>query len=268
MAWSRSKSRWSHSLPADDLGRPGGVLLAVAHHARLAAAVLGYRGGGGRWGGGAWGGEGENQRLIRAPAGGAGAAPARRHHDSRTGAWPTGPCPRPLAAALETGPATVIIVDLDDFKTVQRLARPQHRRRLLVGWPRAADAVGGGRPAGHGAAGTSSRSWSATPGRRHRRADQRIGEVLDGLASASTACSSTPAPARHRRAPAPAGPPVRDANRPVHGKQRGKANWVRSSPDENAGGRHDQLGAELRRALEPASQRSSTSRWSTCTATR
>ncbi|WP_433360805.1 putative bifunctional diguanylate cyclase/phosphodiesterase [Actinoplanes sp. CA-142083] len=194
----------------------------------------------------------ENQRLIRAQRAAQAQLSYDATHDGLTGLANRSLFRDRLAAALETGPATVIIVDLDDFKTVNDSLGHNIGDDLLVAVAEALrDAVGDdGLPARLG--GDEFAVVVSDPRVDIDDLIHRIGTVLDGPLSEHRLLMHASA----GLATAPAGTPLdnvmRDADTALYAaKQRGKANWVRFAPGmERPVVADAQLGADLRRGLE------------------
>ena len=194
----------------------------------------------------------ENLRLLRAQR----EIEARLRYDATHDAL-TGLANRALfrdrmAAALEAGPATVIMVDLDDFKTVNDSLGHDIGDDLLV-------AVAEGLRVAVGADGLAARlggdefavlvTDETVDG---EELIHRIGAMLGGSLSEHRLLMHASAGI----ATAPAGTPLdhlmRDADTALYtAKQRGKDNWVRFTAGmERPVVADAQLGADLRRGLE------------------
>ncbi|MFF5290806.1 putative bifunctional diguanylate cyclase/phosphodiesterase [Paractinoplanes globisporus] len=194
----------------------------------------------------------ENQRLIRAQREAQAQLSYDATHDSLTGLANRSLFRDRLAAALECGPATVIWVDLDDFKAVNDSLGHDIGDDLLV-------AVADGVRGAVGDDGLAARLGGdefailiSEPTVDTDEVVRRIGEVLDGSLSEHRLLIHASAGI----ATAPAGTPLdhlmRDADSALYAaKQRGKANWVRYSTGmERPVVADAQLGADLRRGLE------------------
>jgi len=219
---------------------PGRVVVLLAVAVTLLASLrqfLGYR---------------ENQRLLRAQRAAQRQLSYDATHDSLTGLANRALFRDRLGAVLATGPATVVLVDLDDFKAVNDSLGHNIGDDLLVAVAAAIrEAVGDdGLPARLG--GDEFAVLVGDPAVGTDALVDRIGAVLDGSLSEHRLLVHASA----GLATAPAGTPLdhlmRDADTALYAaKQRGKANWVRFTPGmERPLVADAQLGADLRRGLE------------------
>ncbi|GIM96086.1 hypothetical protein Ato02nite_078790 [Paractinoplanes toevensis] len=222
------------------MGWPGRIVVLLAVLVTLLASLrhlMAYR---------------ENQRLIAAQLAAQEQLRWDATHDALTQLANRGLFRDRLALALETGPATVMLVDLDDFKTVNDSLGHEIGDDLLV-------AVADGLRAAVGPDGLVARQASDEfavliddPAVDTEDVVSRIGAVFGGSLSEHRLLMHASAGS----ATAPAGTPLdhlmRDADTALYAaKQRGKANWVRFSPEMQRPVVADaQLGAELRRGLE------------------
>ncbi|MFC7272401.1 putative bifunctional diguanylate cyclase/phosphodiesterase [Paractinoplanes rhizophilus] len=194
----------------------------------------------------------ENQRLIREQR----IIQARLSHDAThdglTGLANRSLFRERLAGVLAAGPATVIIVDLDDFKTVNDSLGHHVGDDLLVAVAGALrDAVGGdGLPARLG--GDEFAVVVSDPRVGVDDLVHRIGAVLDGSLSEHRLLIHASAGVATAAAGTPLDHVLRDADTALYAaKQRGKDNWVRFTPGmERPVVADAQFGADLRRGLE------------------
>jgi diguanylate cyclase (GGDEF)-like protein len=194
----------------------------------------------------------ESRRLLRAHRAAQRQLGYDATHDSLTGLANRALFRDRLGAALASGPATVVLVDLDDFTAVNDSLGHDIGDDLLVSAAdRLREAVGdGGLPARLD--GDEFAILVADPAVDSGELIQRIGVVLDGPLSEHRLLIHASA----GLATAPAGTPLdhlmRDADTALSAaKQRGKDNWVRFAPGmERPVVADAQLGAELRAGLE------------------
>jgi len=193
----------------------------------------------------------DNLRLIRAQQASEEQLRHEATHDALTGLANRGLFRDHLAGALESTGAAVILVDLDDFRTVNDSLGHDIGDDLLVA---VADGLRGavgddGLPARLN--GDEFAVLIVDPAVSAEDVVQRIGGVLTGSLSAHRLLMH----ASCGIADAPAGTGIddlmRDADTALHAaKQRGKGNWVRFTADMERPVLADaQLGADLRRGL-------------------
>jgi diguanylate cyclase (GGDEF)-like protein len=194
----------------------------------------------------------ENSRLLREKRASEDRLRYEVTHDGLTGLANRGLFRERLAAGLTAGEATVLLVDLDDFKTVndslghevgdQLLVAVAERLRIAVG-----DA---GLPVRLG--GDEFAVLLTDPAVLGETVAQRVLDAFAGpmsdhllLAHASIGIATAPAGT-------PTNSLMRDADVAMYtAKQRGKANWVRFRDGMEASVfAHAKLGGELRRALD------------------
>jgi diguanylate cyclase len=194
----------------------------------------------------------ENQRLIRAQRASEERLRFDATHDALTGLVNRSLFRDRLGAALEAGPATVVLVDLDDFKTVNDSLGHNIGDDLLVAVAGALrDAVGDdGLPARLG--GDEFAVLITDPAVEHEDMLRRIGGLLGGSlsehrllihASGGVATAAGGTALDHV---------MRDADTALFSaKQRGGDNWVQFVAGmERPVVADAQLGADLRRGLE------------------
>ncbi|GIF20475.1 diguanylate cyclase (GGDEF)-like protein [Actinoplanes tereljensis] len=222
------------------MGWPGRIVVLLAVSVTLLASLrhlMAYR---------------ENQRLIAAQLVAQEQLRWDATHDALTQLANRGLFRDRLALALESGPTTVVLVDLDDFKTVNDSLGHEIGDALLV-------AVADGLIEAVGRDGLVARQASDEfavliddPAVDAEDLVDRIGAMFGSSlsehrllmhASAGLATASAGTPLDHL---------MRDADTALYAaKQRGKANWVRFTPEmERPVVADAQLGAELRRGLE------------------
>jgi diguanylate cyclase (GGDEF)-like protein len=194
----------------------------------------------------------ENQRLIRAQRMAQAQLSYDATHDSLTGLANRSLFRDRLAAALQTGPATVIWIDLDDFKAVNDSLGHDIGDDLLV-------AVAEGVRDAVGADGVAARLGGdefavvvSDPAVDVDHLILRLGTVLDGSLSQHRLLIHASAGVATAAAGTPLDTVMRDADTALYAaKQRGKANYVRYAPGmERPVVADAQLGAEVRRGLE------------------
>ncbi|MCU7726977.1 EAL domain-containing protein [Actinoplanes sp. KI2] len=219
---------------------PGRVVVLLAVPVTLLASlrqVLGHR---------------ENQRLLRAQREAQRRLGYDATHDSLTGLANRALFRDRLGAALEAGPATVVMVDLDDFTAVNDSLGHTIGDDLLVAAAEGLDEAVGGDGLAARLGGDEFAILVADPAVDTDELIGRIGAVLDGPLSEHRLLVHASA----GLATAPAGTPLdhlmRDADTALFAaKQRGKDNWVRFAPGmERPAVADAQLGAELRGGLE------------------
>jgi diguanylate cyclase (GGDEF)-like protein len=193
----------------------------------------------------------ENGRLLRDNRASEGQLRQQVTHDGLTGLANRGLFRDELAAALATGDATVLLVDLDDFKIVNDSLGHDVGDHLLIA---VAEAL---------------RSAVGSSGLPVRLGGDEFAVVLTGDAAAGAVADrillAFDGPMSGHEllvrasigiASAPAGTPLDDLMREADvamyaAKQRGKANWVRYHHGmEQPVLTHARLGGELRRALD------------------
>ncbi|GAA2628212.1 hypothetical protein Adu01nite_63600 [Paractinoplanes durhamensis] len=222
------------------MGWPGRIVVLMAVFVTLLASLrqlLAYR---------------ENQRLIAAQIAAQEQLRWDATHDALTGVANRSLFRDRLALALEADPATVIMVDLDDFKTVNDSLGHNVGDDLLVAVAAVlTEAVGrDGIVARLG--GDEFAVLIDDPAVESDAVLGRIGAVLSSSLSEHRLLMHASAGV----ATAPAGTPLdhllRDADTALYSaKQRGKDNWVRFAPGmERPVVADAQLGADLRRGLE------------------
>jgi diguanylate cyclase (GGDEF)-like protein len=222
------------------MGWPGRVVVLLAVFVTLLASLrhlIAYR---------------ENQRLIAAQLAAQEQLRWDATHDSLTGLANRALFHDRLGLALEGGPATVVLVDLDDFKTVNDSLGHEIGDDLLR-------AVADGLREAAGRDGLVARQAGDEfavliddPAVRAEDVVSRIGAVLGGSLSRHRLLMHASAGIATAGAGTPVDRLMRDADTALYtAKQRGKANWVRFSAGmERPVVADAQLGAELRRGLE------------------
>jgi diguanylate cyclase (GGDEF)-like protein len=194
----------------------------------------------------------ENSRLLREKR----ASEERlRHevtHDGLTGLANRGLFRTRLAAALDAGPATVLMVDLDDFKTVNDSLGHEVGDDLLIAVAETLrEAIGA-----HGMpvrlAGDEFAVLVADPAVDGEAVAQRILDAFTGPMSEHQLLVHASIGVASAAAGTPFDKLLRDADVAMYAaKQRGKANWVRYHCGmELPVVGHARLGGELRRALD------------------
>ncbi|BCY12597.1 bifunctional diguanylate cyclase/phosphodiesterase [Actinoplanes sp. L3-i22] len=172
-------------------------------------------------------------------------------HDALTGLGNRVLFKRRLETVLADGPATVLLVDLDDFNTVNDSLGHDVGDELLIAFAETLRSAAGadGEPAR--LAGDEFAVLVTTPGHDRAVAERVMAAIAAPISDhrllvhASAGIASAPAgtPASHL---------LRDADAAMFtAKQRGKANWVRYAAGmEKPAQAHAQLGGDLRRALD------------------
>ncbi|MFC7530653.1 putative bifunctional diguanylate cyclase/phosphodiesterase [Actinoplanes sp. GCM10030250] len=193
----------------------------------------------------------ENSRLLREKQADEERLRHEATHDPLTGLANRALFKQRLETALGSGSATVLLVDLDDFKTVNDSLGHDVGDTLLVAFAGAlSDAAGADGEAAR-LAGDEFAVLVTTP---------EAGEcVAERVMAATTVPISTHRLLVHVSAGLASALPgtvpsqvLRDADAAMHAaKQRGKANWVRyASGMEQPAQAHARLGGDLRRALD------------------
>ncbi|MFI1988583.1 putative bifunctional diguanylate cyclase/phosphodiesterase [Actinoplanes sp. NPDC020271] len=193
----------------------------------------------------------DNVRLLREREASEARLQYEATHDALTGLGNRVLFKQRLEQVLTGGDATVLLVDLDDFNTVNDSLGHDVGDELLIAFADTLRAAAGedGEPAR--LAGDEFAVLITTPGQDRavvERIMTAIAVPISGhrlLVHASAGIASAPAgtPASHL---------LRDADAAMFtAKQRGKANWVRYAPGmEKPAQAHAQLGGDLRRALD------------------
>ncbi|MEU4237436.1 EAL domain-containing protein [Actinoplanes sp. NPDC026619] len=222
------------------MGWPGRIVVLLAVFVTLLASLrhlLAYR---------------ENRRLIAAQQEAQVQLRWDATHDSLTSLANRSLFHDRLGLALECGPATVVLVDLDDFKTVNDSLGHEIGDDLLRAVADGLGAAVGGDGLVARQAGDEFAVLIDDPKVQAEDVVSRIGAVLGSSLSEHRLLMHASA----GLATAPAGTAVdslmRDADTALFAaKQRGKDNWVRFTPGmERPVVADAQLGAELRRGLE------------------
>ncbi|WP_436529896.1 putative bifunctional diguanylate cyclase/phosphodiesterase [Actinoplanes sp. HUAS TT8] len=193
----------------------------------------------------------DNVRLLREREASEARLQYEATHDALTGLGNRVLFKQRLENVLADGPATVLLVDLDDFNTVNDSLGHDVGDELLIAFADTLRIATGddGEPAR--LAGDEFAVLVTTPGQ-----DRAVAERIMTAIAAPISAHRLLVHASAGIASAPAGTPashlLRDADAAMYtAKQRGKANWVRYAAGmEKPAQAHAQLGGDLRRALD------------------
>lgn len=193
----------------------------------------------------------DNVRLLREREASEARLQYEATHDALTGLGNRVLFKQRLETVLADGPATVLLVDLDDFNTVNDSLGHDVGDELLIAFADTLRVACGadGEPAR--LAGDEFAVLVTTPGQ-----DRAVAERIMAAIAAPISAHRLLVHASAGIASAPAGTPashlLRDADAAMFtAKQRGKANWVRYAAGmEKPAQAHAQLGGDLRRALD------------------
>ncbi|GAA4586972.1 diguanylate cyclase (GGDEF)-like protein [Actinoplanes octamycinicus] len=193
----------------------------------------------------------DNARLLRERAASEARFQYEATHDALTGLGNRVLLRERLDAALADAGATVLLVDLDDFNTVNDSLGHDVGDELLVAFADALRAATGDDGVPARLAGDEFAVLVTTPGRDTAVAD-RIMTAISAPISAHRLLVHASAGIASAPAGTPASHLLRDADAAMYAaKQRGKANWVRYAAGMEKPAQADaQLGGELRRALD------------------
>jgi diguanylate cyclase (GGDEF)-like protein len=193
----------------------------------------------------------ENTRLLHEGAASEARLQYEATHDALTGLGNRVLFRDRLDAALATTGATVLLVDLDDFNTVNDSLGHDVGDELLIAFAQTLRVATGADGVPARLAGDEFAVLVTTPGRDEAVAARIMAAItvpISGhrlLVHASAGIASVPAGGRASQL-------LRDADAAMYAaKQRGKANWVRYAAGmEKPAQAHAQLGGDLRRALD------------------
>ncbi|GIE87673.1 putative bifunctional diguanylate cyclase/phosphodiesterase [Actinoplanes regularis] len=192
----------------------------------------------------------DNARLLREREASESRLRYEATHDALTGLGNRVLFRERLDTVLAAGAATVLLVDLDDFNTVNDSLGHDVGDELLIAFAGVLRAAAGADGVPARLAGDEFAVLVTTPGRDEAVAERIMTEIATPIGAhrllvhASAGIASAPAgtPASHL---------LRAADAAMYtAKQRGKANWVRFAAGmEKPAQAHAQLGGDLRRAL-------------------
>ncbi|GAA2883675.1 hypothetical protein Acy02nite_07430 [Actinoplanes cyaneus] len=193
----------------------------------------------------------DNVRLLREREASEARLQYEATHDALTGLGNRVLFKQRLDQVLTGDGATVLLVDLDDFNTVNDSLGHDVGDELLIAFAGTLRAAAGedGEPAR--LAGDEFAVLITTPG-QDRAVVERIMTAIGAPISAHRLLVHASAGIASAPAGTPASHLLRDADAAMFtAKQRGKANWVRYAPGmEKPAQAHAQLGGDLRRALD------------------